>query len=105
MKLLRLKETMLMNKVEFLGKLCFSYLDRKLIEWCVTYGTRKNKYWEIYLTVLDFWTGQIFPKILYTFYDEALNFIEKKKECLRLIQAQSKNEDLSNFIVQFLKKL
>ena len=31
----------------------------------------KNKYWEIYLTVLDFWTGQIFPKILYTFYEEA----------------------------------
>ena len=31
----------------------------------------RNKYWEIYLTVLDFWTGQIFPKILYTFYDEA----------------------------------
>ena len=31
----------------------------------------KNKYWEIYLTVLDFWTGQIFPKILYNFYEEA----------------------------------
>ena len=28
----------------------------------------KNKYWEIYMTVFDFWTGQIFPKILYTFY-------------------------------------
>ena len=28
----------------------------------------KHKYWEIYLTVLDFWTGQSFPKILYTFY-------------------------------------
>ena len=31
----------------------------------------KNKYWEKYLTVLDFWTGQIFPKIPYTFYEEA----------------------------------
>ena len=33
----------------------------------------KNKYWEIYLTVLDFWTGKIFPKILYTStcYEEA----------------------------------
>ena len=30
-----------------------------------------NKYWKIYLTLLDFWTGQIFPKILYTFYEEA----------------------------------
>ena len=59
-----------------------------------------NKYWEIYLTVLDFWTGQIFPKILYTFYEEAQNFIKKKKECPRLIQEQSKNEILSNFIVQ-----
>ena len=29
-------------------------------------GTRINKYCEIYLAVLDFWSGQIFPKILYT---------------------------------------
>ena len=33
------------------------------------------------------------------FYEEAENFIEEKKECPRLIQAQSKNEILSNFIV------
>ena len=65
----------------------------------------KNKYWEIYLTVLDFWTGQIFPKILYTFHEDAQNFIEKIKECPRLIQAQSKNEILLNFIVKFLKNL
>ena len=51
------------------------------------------------MTVLDFWTGQIFPMILYTFYEEAWNVIEKKKKCPRLIQAQSKNEILSNFIV------
>ena len=58
----------------------------------------KNKYWEIYLTVLDFWTGKIFPKTLYTFCEEAENFIEKMKEYPRLIHAQSKNEILSNFI-------
>ena len=41
-----------------------------IIQGCdITHG--KNKYWEIYLTVLDFWTGQIFPKILYTFYEGA----------------------------------
>ena len=31
----------------------------------------KNKYWKIYLTVLDIWTGQISLQILYTFYEEA----------------------------------
>ena len=57
----------------------------------------KNMYWEIYLIVLDFWTGQIFPKILYIYIYIYINSI--------LIQAQSKNEIISNFIVKFLKKL
>ena len=38
----------------------------------------KNKYWGIYLTVSEFWTGQIFPKILYTFYKRSLELHRKK---------------------------
>ena len=43
-----------------------------------SYIHEKNKYWEIYLTIVDFWTGQIIPKILYTL--ELYLELHRKKE-------------------------
>ena len=67
MNILRLEETILMNKVEFLEKTVFFKLDRKLIEWCFRimifdeFGIwltiiYKNPMWPIFFLSYLHWT-------------------------------------------------
>ena len=74
---------------------------RKIEKFLILHG--KNKYWEIYLTVLEFRQDKFFRRSYILFIKKLRTSSKKMKECPRLIQAQSKKEILSNFIVKFLK--